>query len=114
MVTEDKLGNSLASANHASRIGVNHHIGHTCSCASRSQVATSFHLYHTKAARSGLVLHTGTFEINVAQCGDIDADELAGFQKSSTLGYFNFVIIYCKFYQFFFHDELSVSFRKHE
>ena len=41
----------------------------------------------------------------MAQCGDIDADEFAGFQQCSTLRNFHYVVIYSKFYQFLFHDE---------
>ena len=41
----------------------------------------------------------------MAQSGNLDADELAGFKQCSALWHFHYVVIYSKFYQFLFHDD---------
>ena len=103
VIGEHELGDGLAGADHAGGVGLDHHAFHTHRSAGRGQVAASLHFHDADTAGSGVVLHAGALEVDVAERGDVDADGLSSIEEGRPGSNGHRDIVYGKF-DFFVHD----------
>ena len=85
MVGEDELKDDPPCIENSQRVGVDLHSFHACSCAGRSEVSSADHLDDTHTAGSRMVVHAGTFKVDVAEGRDFDTAGLCGIEDCSPL-----------------------------
>lgn len=104
MIGQDKFGYYFPGVHHTQRTGFYYHPFRATGSAGGSQIATPYYFDYADAAGSGIVFDTSAFQVDVTQCGYVDADFTSGFEDRASFGYGNKVTVYLEGDLFFFHS----------
>ena len=104
MVGENKLGYHFAGVHHTQCAGFHYHAFRAAGGTSGSQITAAYDFDHTDAAGSGIVLDTGSFQVDVTQRRYVDTDFSSGFKNGTSFGDGDKMAVYLEGYLFIFHS----------